>query len=122
MICAESQSTCYSERMKDVSLKELTAQLKTVLKHYKSEFPDVDIDRDYFPFKVTEEWGECLQKYLMLTDRGRQKGLSKEEIHKEFTKEFADVLGLLLLFADNEGVDIEKAFDEKWFANLKNEI
>ena len=108
--------------MSDVSLKQLTEKVKTVLQQYKGDFPEVTIDRDYFPFKVTEEWGECLQNYLMLTDRGRQKGLSKEAIHEEFTKEFADVLGMLLLFADNEGIDIEKAFDEKWFAKLRNEI
>jgi len=108
--------------MSDASLKALTKKVKRVLTEYKSNFPNVITDRDYFPFKVTEEWGECLQNYLMLTDRGRQKGLSKEEIHAEFTKEFADVLGMLLLFADNEGIDIEKAFDEKWFANLSNEI
>lgn len=108
--------------MSDASLKALTAKVKAVLVRYKKEFPDVTIDRDYFPFKVTEEWGECLQSYLMLTDRGRQKGLSKEEIHTEFTKEFADVLGMLLLFAENESIDIEKAFDEKWFANLSHEL
>lgn len=108
--------------MSDISLKQLTGKVRTVLKQYKKEFPDVTTDRDYFPFKVTEEWGECLQKYLMLTDRGRQKGLSKKEIHAEFTKEFADVLGMLLLFAEHEKIDIEKAFDEKWFAKLKNEI
>lgn len=108
--------------MSDVTLKQLTDKLKVVLKQYKNEFKDVSVDRDYFPFKVTEEWGECLQSYLMLTDRGRQKGKSKKEIHEEFSKEFADVLGMLLLFADNEGIDVEKAFDDKWFAKLRHEI
>lgn len=108
--------------MADISLKKLTEKVKAVLVQYKKEFPDVTIDRDYFPFKITEEWGECLQSYLMLTDRGRQKGFSKEEIHAEFTKEFADVLGMLLLFAEHEGIDIERAFDKKWFAKLEKEI
>lgn len=85
---------------------------------YKREYPDVKVDRDYYPFKVTEEWGECMQAYLMLTDRGRQKGKSKEEIREMFSKEIADVFGYLLLFADHEGVDPIEAITNKWFAYL----
>jgi hypothetical protein len=36
-------------------------------------------DSDWFLFKLQEELGELTQKYLMLTKRGRQKGLSEEE-------------------------------------------
>lgn len=77
------------------------------------------MDRDYFPFKITEEWGECLQTYLMLTDRGRQKGKTKKEIKKMFSDEIADVFAYLILFAESEGINPIEAVDKKWFAYLK---
>lgn len=101
------------------NLKDITEKVKTVMQRYEQEFPDVKVDRDYFPFKITEEWGECLQAYLMLTDRGRQKGKNKEEIKGMFSNEIADVLGFLLLFADKEGVDPVDALSKKWFSRLE---
>lgn len=74
--------------------------------------------RDYFPFKMSEELGECIQAYLMLTDRGRQKDKTKEEIKALFSEEIADVFGYLLLLADQEGIDIASALGDKWFSFL----
>ena len=54
----------------------------------------------------------------MYTDRGRQKNKSKEEIRKIFEKEIADVFGFLLLFAENENIDLVKALEDKWFHYL----
>lgn len=102
-------------------LQILTEKIKLVRDKYKEEYPEVNMDRDYLPFKITEEWGECLQAYLMLTDRGRQKGKSKEEIQNDFANEIGDVFGYILLFAENEGIDIEQAISNKWLAYLKNE-
>jgi NTP pyrophosphatase (non-canonical NTP hydrolase) len=100
-------------------LKEITDKVEKKMKQYQDEFSDVKVDRDYFPFKVTEEWGECLQAYLMLTNRGRQKGKSKDEIKEMLTEEFADVFAFLLLFAHYEGIDPVEALNKKWFRNLK---
>ncbi len=107
--------------MEKGELKTITEKAKEVMKKYREEYPDVKMDRDYFPFKITEEWGECLQAYLMLTDRGRQKGKSKEEIRNEFSKEIADVFAYLLLFADAEGVDPIEAINKKWFSYLNKQ-
>ncbi len=100
------------------TLHELTVNAKQIMGMYSEEYPEVKVDRDYFPFKVTEEWGECLQVYLMLTDRGRQKGQSKEEIKEKLELEIADVLGFLMVFADSEGIDLEQALNKKWFKRL----
>lgn len=100
-------------------LQIITDKAKEVMKRYKKDFPDVKMGRDYIPFKITEEWGECLQVYLMLTNRGRQKGKSKKEIKELLSQEFADVFAYLLLFAENEGIDPLKAITEKWFSYLK---
>lgn len=99
-------------------MEELTKKAKTIMGMYSEEYPEVTVDRDYYPFKITEEWGECMQAYLMYTDRGRQKGKSKEEIREMFEEEIADVLGFLLLFADKEGIDLEEAMEKKWFKRL----
>lgn len=99
-------------------LEDLTAKVKEVMRRYAKEFPEVKTDRDYFPFKITEEWGECMQSYLMLTDRGRQKDKSKAEIRHDFSEEIADVFGFLLLFAENEGINLEEALQKKWFRRL----
>lgn len=105
--------------MNKSELGEMTEKVKKVMERYRVDFPDVKMDRDYIPFKITEEWGECLQVYLMLTDRGRQKGKSKEEIKEMLSHEFADVFAYLLLFAESEGIDPIEAVTEKWFAYLK---
>lgn len=99
-------------------VRELTRKAQQVMAQYQEEYPDVQVDRDYFPLKVTEEWGECMQTYLMLTDRGRQKGKTKEEIREMFSREIADVFGYLLLFAASEGIDPVKALENKWFSYL----
>ncbi len=106
--------------MEKTQISELTEKAKKVLERYKKDFPDVKMDRDYLPFKITEEWGECMQAYLMLTDRGRQKGKTKEEIKELFSQEFADIFAYLLVFAENEGVDLAEAVNKKWFAYLKD--
>ena len=100
---------------------DLTKKVKLVMDKYKIDYPEVKMDRDYFPFKITEECGECLQAYLMLTDRGRQKDKSKVEIKNDLSKEIADVFGYLLFFADSEGIDIEKAISDKWLRYLQHE-
>jgi len=98
--------------------QQLTQKVLKVMENYEKRFPDVKVDRDYFPFKITEEWGECLQTYLMLTKRGRQKDKSVEEIKEMFTEEIADVFGFLLLFAENEKIDLTEALEKKWFKHL----
>ncbi len=103
---------------KSSHVKALEKKVKIVMKKYQLEYPDVKVDRDYYPFKITEEWGECLQAFLMFTDRGRQKGKSKKEIKNLLEEELADVFGYMLLFAQNENIDLEKALDKKWFTYL----
>jgi NTP pyrophosphatase (non-canonical NTP hydrolase) len=100
-------------------IKDLTEKCKAVMDMYKKEFPDVKMDRDYVPFKITEEWGECMQTYLMLTDRGRQKNKTKDEIKGMMEEEFADMFAYLLIFAHNEKIDPAKAIAKKWFKYLE---
>jgi NTP pyrophosphatase (non-canonical NTP hydrolase) len=103
------------------NLQQLTDKVSKVMKNYSGRYPDVKVDRDYFPFKITEEWGECLQTYLMYTQRGRQKGKTSEEIKDMLTEEMADVFGFLLLFAENEDIKLDEALKKKWFKHLNKD-
>ncbi len=102
-----------------MNIQEITEKIKKVMSMYQEEYPDIDMKDDFFPMKVGEEWGECLQSYLMMTGRGRKKNKSDEEIKSEFKKELSDVCGMLFLFADREGVDLEVSIQENWFNYLK---
>lgn len=106
------------ENRDQTQLEQLTEKIQKVQKRYGESHPEITMDRDYFPLKITEEWGECMQAYLMLSDRGRQKGKTKDEINESFLEEFADVFSYLLLFAANEKIDIEDALNKKWFKYL----
>ncbi|QQR82586.1 pyrophosphatase [Candidatus Campbellbacteria bacterium] len=78
------------------------------------------MDRDYAPFKLTDEWGECVQVYLMLTKRGRQKGKTEEEIQEMLREKIADVFGYLLLFAEQENIDLSDALKKNGLLTLRN--
>ena len=104
-----------------MELKELTEKVKATMRNYEKRYPEIRVDREYYSLKITEEWGECLKDFLMLTDRGRQKNKTKEEIREGFSEEMADVFGFLLLFAESEGIDLEEALEKKWFVHLKEE-
>ncbi len=116
----EEKITPMTKEKNKTQIQQLTEKAIAVMRNYKKQYPDVKMGRDYLPLKITEEWGECLQVYLMLTDRGRQKGKSKKEIQKLFSEEFADIFAYLLIFADNEGVDVVESLTKKWFVYLKD--
>ncbi len=99
-------------------ISSITEKVKRVMSLYLQQYPDIHTDRDHLPLKIGEEWGECLQAYVMLTDRGRQKGKSKEEIRELLAQEIADVCAYLFLFADREGIDIAQAIEDKWMVHL----
>ncbi len=103
---------------KSTPLANLQERIHAVMEAYKISHPEVIVDKDYFLLKVTEEWGECVQSYLMKTERGRRKGKTDAELQKDLQDEFADVLGFLILFAQHEGIDPEQALNEKWFKYL----
>jgi NTP pyrophosphatase (non-canonical NTP hydrolase) len=75
-------------------------------------------DDDWYLIKLQEELGELAAEYLKLTGRGRLKGASEAELRLAFEDEAADVLAMLLLFARNQGMDLEAALERKWFQYL----
>jgi NTP pyrophosphatase (non-canonical NTP hydrolase) len=71
-------------------------------------------DRDWFLLKLHEELGELTQAWNKKTGRGRPKGMSEEEIARALADETADVLGHVLLFARQNGLDLDAAIKRKW--------
>ena len=100
-----------------MDIQQLTDKIELVSGKYADKVGIVR-DKDWFVFKLQEELGELTQKYLMMTDRGRKKGLTDEEIRIGFEDEVADVFGQLLLLAKHFDVDLEKSLERKWFAYL----
>ena len=100
-----------------MDIDQLTDKIELVSDKYADKVGIVR-DKDWFVFKLQEELGELTQKCLMLTGRGRKKGLTDEEIRNGFEDEVADVFGQLLLLAKHFDVDLKKSLDRKWFTYL----
>jgi len=69
----------------------------------------IDRDRDWALLKLQEELGELTAEHLRLT--GRARGTPDPEALGD---EAADVLGMLLLYCDRAGIDLEAAMQRKW--------
>ena len=101
-----------------MDINELAKKVEEVSNGYSKQF-GINRDNDWFIFKIQEELGEMIKDYLMWTKRGRQKGLSEEELRKNFETELADLLCQVLLFANHNNVDLMKRIEEKWFKYQK---
>ncbi|QQR37799.1 phosphoribosyl-ATP pyrophosphohydrolase [Devosia oryziradicis] len=75
-------------------------------------------DDDWYLLKLQEELGELAAEYLKSTGRGRLKGADPATIRTALEDEAADVLAMLLLFARNNGIDLDAALERKWFKYL----
>jgi NTP pyrophosphatase (non-canonical NTP hydrolase) len=101
-----------------MEIVNLIDKLEKVSEQYANKF-SIQRDNDWFVFKVQEELGEAVQKYLMLSNRARQKGKTPEEIREEFEAEVSDVLCHVLLLVKHMDIDIERVIEKKWFSYLR---
>ncbi|WP_236898928.1 phosphoribosyl-ATP pyrophosphohydrolase [Devosia sp. SL43] len=99
------------------TLAQLTVMVSEVSDTYASR-NDIVRDADWYLLKVQEELGELTAEYLKTTGRGRLKGADVAAVRTAMEDETADVLAMLLLFADNNGIDLEAALARKWFQHL----
>ncbi|RYE60389.1 MAG: pyrophosphatase [Hyphomicrobiales bacterium] len=76
-------------------------------------------DDDWYALKMQEELGELIAEHLRLSGRGRRKNLSDEEIIAARNDEAADLLAFLLLYARQNGIDLDAALERKWFSYLR---
>lgn len=71
-------------------------------------------DRDWIFLKLLEESGELTQAWNRYTGRGRPKGRSEGELRQDLEDELADLLGMVLILARTEDVDLLSAIQRKW--------
>ena len=100
------------------SLRELQDVVVRVSDLYAQRC-DITRDKDWYALKLGEELGELNAEYLRLSGRGRKKGQTDVEIRANLGRECADVFAHLMLFAHDNGIDLEQELKDKWFKQLE---
>lgn len=94
-------------------LSELSEQVARISDLYAAEH-GIDRSGDWAILKLQEELGELTAEHLRVSGRARG-----EADPKALADEAADVLGMLLIYCDRAGIDIEQAMQDKWLHWLK---
>ena len=64
--------------------------------------------------KLLEEVGELTQAWNRQSGRGRPRDRSPADLARDIADETAGLLGMVLLLAHDQGIDIENAILRKW--------
>lgn len=89
-------------------LSDLSEKVARISDIYAREH-GIDRSGDWAILKLQEELGELTAEHLRVSGRARG-----EADPKALADEAADVLGMLLIYCDRAGIDIEKAMQDKW--------
>ncbi len=87
---------------------ELSEKVARISDLYAKEH-GIDRSGDWAILKLQEELGELTAEHLRVS--GRARGAADP---KALADEAADVLGMLLIYCDRAGIDIEQAMQDKW--------
>jgi len=98
-----------------VNLSDLSASVLRISDIYAREH-GIDRSGDWALLKVQEELGELTAEHLRMS--GRARGAADAG---KLGDEAADVLGMLLIYCDRAGIDIEAAMRRKWLRWLDPE-
>lgn len=79
-----------------------------------AEVNGIERDPDWYLLKLQEEMGELTQAWNRVSGRGRPKGKAPDELKQDLADETADMLGHILLFARQNGIDLARAIERKW--------
>ena len=96
-----------------MDLRDLSASVLRNSDIYAAEH-DIDRDRDWALLKLQEELGELTAEHLRLT--GRARGAPDNQALGD---EAADVLGMLLIYCAQAGVNLDQAMQRKWLKWLE---
>lgn len=96
-----------------LDLVALQADVLRISDIYAAEHA-IDRDRDWALLKLQEELGELTAEHLRLS--GRARGSADTTAQAD---EAADVLGMLLIYCDQAGIDLEAAMRRKWLKWLE---
>ncbi|MDA3840662.1 MAG: hypothetical protein PF572_06290 [Patescibacteria group bacterium] len=97
-----------------MEIKQLQSKVsKVFIDNLKRD--NIDFSDDYLVLKLSEEFGEFAQAYLVHKKRCRpEKYLSSSDSQRELSKELSDVLGLVLVIAEKLEIDVEETLIKKW--------
>ncbi len=96
-----------------MKITDLKADVLRISDIYAREHA-IDRDRDWALLKLQEELGELTAEHLRLS--GRARGAPDASALGD---EAADVLGMLLIYCDRAGIDLEAAMQRKWLKWLR---
>lgn len=96
-----------------MELRELTDRVEYVSAGYADQY-GVDRTGDWTLLKLTEELGELVQAALTASGRGRDRGGTVGQQREAVADELADVVSMCLVFARQQGIDLEEAITRKW--------
>ncbi|WP_426042311.1 phosphoribosyl-ATP pyrophosphohydrolase [Brevundimonas sp. TWP2-3-4b1] len=89
-------------------LSELSEKVARISDIYAAEH-GIDRSGDWAILKLQEELGELTAEHLRLSGRARG-----EPSEQALGDEAADVLGMLLIYCDRAGIDLEQAMRRNW--------
>ena len=96
-----------------MNLSDLTASVLRISDIYAREHA-IERDRDWALLKLQEELGELTAEHLRMS--GRARGAADAG---KLGDEAADVLGMLLIYCERAGIDLEQAMQRKWLSWLE---
>jgi len=96
-------------------LKTLQADVLRISDMYAKEH-GIERSADWALLKVQEELGELTAEHLRMS--GRARGTADAG---KLGDEAADVLGMLLIYCDRVGIDLEQAMQRKWLHWLEKD-
>ncbi|TCS38757.1 MazG nucleotide pyrophosphohydrolase domain-containing protein [Reinekea marinisedimentorum] len=102
-----------------MNLNRLMDDLEEISEGYARKF-GIERTPDWYMMKLTEELGELMQSYLKCAGKARLDGESSLELRQSMEDELTDVIGMALLTARSQSVDLEKAFKRKWLKYLES--
>ena len=96
-----------------MDVRDLSARLERISAKYAAlnNFERTD---EWVLLKLTEEVGELVQAHLTASGQSRDRGLDAEDQRRAVATELADVIGMCLIFAHRQGIDVEEAVEQKW--------
>lgn len=101
-------------------LNLLAQKFNTAIDKYCETY-DISKNDDWVIMKLQEEVGELFQAWLMNTGRARDKGHTKHELTEMMAHEITDVLGMILIFAATQNIDLNKYIEKKWMFKVDDE-
>ena len=96
-----------------MNLSDLSADVLRISDIY-AEQHGIDRSGDWALLKLQEELGELTAEHLRMS--GRARGVADAG---KLGDEAADVLGMLLIYCDRAGIDLETAIERKWLRWLR---